>query len=277
MTLLEASEAPGSSQSKWNASEWATGKHIQSYANNVLTPVEVQIFIRYQEKLRGRVLDVGCGAGRVLAYLVMIGAEAHGIDLAPKMVEYCHRTLPDADVRVGDASKVRDSVEGTFDVVLAPDNLIDVFNDAERRRVIADVKELLAPDGLFIFSTHDLGWVDVNPGPREWEVTSTRSELRKLIEKSPLELVEGLRSRRERKRNRQRLAPLEQRNGDHAILNDFPHDYSLLHYYISRDNQERQLRDLGYELLECLGSDGGTVGPGGSGPQDSLYYIARAA
>ncbi len=274
--LLEASEAPGSSQSTWNATEWAAGKHIQIYANNVLAPVEVQIFIRYQEKLRGRVLDVGCGAGRVLAYLLMIGAEAHGIDLAPKMVEYCHRTLPGAHVRLGDASKVKNAVEGTFDVILAPDNLIDVFNDRERRQVIADIKDLLAPDGLFIFSTHDLAWTNANPGPRDFELTSPGGTVRKLFEKSPVELVQGLRNRRERAHNRKRLGPLEQRNDDHAILNDFPHNYSLLHYYISRDAQERQLGELGLELVECLGSDGQTVGPGGSGPQDSLYYVARA-
>ena len=139
---------------------------------------------------------------------------------------------------------------------MAPDNLIDVFDDAERRQVLADMKDLLAPEGLFIFSTHDLGWLDSNSGPREWEVTSTRDELRKLIEKSPVELVKGVRSRRERKSNRKRLGPFQQRNGDHAIINDFPHDYSLLHYYIRRDDQERQLEELGYELVECPGPTG---------------------
>jgi SAM-dependent methyltransferase len=271
----EVSRTP-SRQATWNATEWAAGKYVGVYANNHLNPAEVQIFIRYHEHLSGRVLDIGCGAGRVLEYLLMIGAEAHGIDLAPKMVEHCRRTLPDADVRLGDVAAIRDCVEGTFDVVIAPDNLIDVFDDTERRQVIADIKDILAPGGLFIFSTHDLGWAEANPGPRDFESRSLGTELQKLVAKSPAELIQGVRSRRQRARNRKRLGPLQQFNADHAIINDFPHDYSLLHYYIRRDDQERQLQELGYELVECIGSDGRNVGPGGSGPQDCLHYIARA-
>jgi SAM-dependent methyltransferase len=274
-TVAADHSTPASRQALWNASEWSAGKHVDVYANNILQPAEVQFFIRYSDKLSGRVLDIGCGAGRVLAYLLMIGAEAHGIDLAPNMVEYCRQTLPDADVRLGDASALRESVEGRFDAVIAPDNLIDVFDDAARRQVIADIREVLAPDGLFIFSSHDLGWAEANPGPRDFESRSLGGELRKLIAKSPAELVNGVRSRRQRARNRKRLGPLQQFNGDHAIINDFPHDYSLLHYYIRRDDQVRQLEELGFELVECIGSHGRTVGPGGSGPQDSLNYIAR--
>lgn len=275
-SVTDQPRATPSRQATLNAGEWAAGKYVSIYDNRVLVPAEVQIFVRYRDKLAGRVLDVGCGAGRVLSYLVMLGADAHGVDLAPKMVEHCRSTLPEADVRVGDVSKLNDCVEGPFDVVIAPDCLIDVFDDTERRRVIADIRELLAPDGLFIFSCHDLGWVDAGPAPAA-DRSSLTSKLRKLAGKAPADFPNAIRRRREIARNRKRLAPLEQRNADHAILNDVPHNYSLLHYFIRRDDQERQLRELGYELVECLGADGRTVGPGGSGPTDTLHYIARVA
>jgi SAM-dependent methyltransferase len=277
MTGTATPPAIASRQSAWNAGEWSAGKHLTTYANRVLTPVEVQIFLRYRDKLAGRVLDVGCGAGRILAYLVMNGADAVGIDLAPAMVEYCRRTVPEATVCLGDASDIAASVSGPFDVVIAPDNLIDVFGDEERRRVIADIRELLAPDGLFVFSTHDLGWHDANPGPREFEQNSAASTLRKLADLSPQRVAGALRNRREIKRNRKRLGPLQQRHDDYAIINDFPHNYSLLHYYIRRDDQVRQLEQLGFEFIECLACDGRTVGPGGSGDSDSLHYVARPA
>jgi 2-polyprenyl-3-methyl-5-hydroxy-6-metoxy-1,4-benzoquinol methylase len=273
----DGTAAGASRQAASNSAEWAAGRYIDVYANRILIPAEVQMFVRYQQKLSQRVLDVGCGAGRMLAYLLMMGAETHGIDLAPNMVDYCRRTLPDADVRVGDAKALKASVTGQFDVVIAPDNLIDVFDDAERRGVIADVKEILAPDGLFIFSTHDLGWAQTNPGPREWESRSRADSLRKLLEKSPASLIQAVRNRREIAMNRKRLAPLEQRHADHAIINDFPHNYGLLHYYIRRDDQERQLEEIGFELIECLAADGRTVGQGESGNTDSLYYVARPA
>jgi SAM-dependent methyltransferase len=268
--------AAQSAQAAWNSSEWAAAKHVDIYDNRVLTPVEVQIFVRYREDLSGRVLDIGCGAGRVLAYLVMLGAEAYGVDLAPAMVEYCRRTVPEAHVSVGNAAALADSVTGPFDVVIAPDNLIDVFDDGERRRVLSGIRDVLAPDGLFIFSSHDLGWLEENPGPREWEQPTAAQSLQKLLDASPARLIQAARNRREIARNRKRLAPLEKRHADHAIVNDFPHNYSLLHYYIRRDDQERQLSETGFALVECLAADGRAVGPGGWGTTDSLHYVARA-
>jgi SAM-dependent methyltransferase len=275
------STARASAQANHNATEWAAGKHVDAYATAVLTPVEVQILVRYREALSGRVLDLGCGAGRVLGYLVMIGADAHGVDLAPKMVEQCRRAVPAAHVACGDMSALGDCVEGRFDAIVAPDNLIDVFDDEERRRVLSGIGEFLAPDGLLIFSSHDLGWHEANPGPREWEARSPAERLRRALDHSPTEIVAALNHRRRSAQNRKRLGPLEQRHGDHAIVNDFPHDYSLLHYYIRRDDQQRQLEELGYELIECLDGRGDVVEPGGHGPRDhytdNLHYIARLA
>jgi hypothetical protein len=76
-------------------------------------------------------------------------------------------------------------------------------------------------------------------------------------------------------RNRRRLGPLQERHEGYAIVNDFSHFYSLLHYYIRRDDQERQLNELGFELLECIDADGRDVPPGASGPTDYLNYVAR--
>ncbi|MGA2014073.1 MAG: hypothetical protein ABSH51_26560 [Solirubrobacteraceae bacterium] len=38
---------------------------------------------------------------------------------------------------------------------------------------------------------------------------------------------------------------------------------------------ERQLSELGFELVDCLGLDGRSVGPGGIGITASLHYVAR--
>ena len=80
-----------------------------------------------------------------------------------------------------------------------------------------------------------------------------------------------------RTRNHRRIAPLERREPDYALVNDQAHDYQLLHYYIGRDAQGRQLADAGFELLDCLDGDGHTVqaGDAASG-QSELHYAARA-
>jgi SAM-dependent methyltransferase len=259
-------------QSTINSSVWRSGRYLRSYDNRVLSPAEVQIFVRYGTALSGRVLDLGCGAGRVLSYLVMVGADAHGLDISPAMVERCRRNVPNASVTVGDVATLTSHVAGRFDAVLAPDNLLDVFEDRERRQALAQIREVLEPNGLLIFSSHDLAYADSPPADAG---ADQRITLRKLVERTPADIANSIAGRLLAVRNRRRLSPLQERHADHAIINDFPHYYSLLHYYIRRDDQERQLKEVGFDLVECLDSEGCSVGPGGTGPRDYLYYIAR--
>jgi hypothetical protein len=60
------------------------------------------------------------------------------------------------------------------------------------------------------------------------------------------------------------------------VLNDEAHEYGLLHYYIRRDDQQRQLEALGLALIECLELDGAAVPAGRDGTGSSLYYVARS-
>jgi hypothetical protein len=59
------------------------------------------------------------------------------------------------------------------------------------------------------------------------------------------------------------------------MLNDVEGDYAVLHYYIGHADQERQLRETGYELVECIDADGLTVRAGEPGRGPWLYYVAR--
>jgi SAM-dependent methyltransferase len=270
-------------QAQLNEAIWRRGEYVAEYANRRLIPAEVLILARYRDQLSKRVLEVGCGAGRVLGYLVALGGEVHGIDISDEMVEHCRRAYPAAHVAVGDLAHIEDAATGPFDAIVAADNVIDVFDDAERRRVLADLRALLTPDGLLIFSAHNLEYVD-GPGDARPRATPTGGRGRRigqLLSKAasrPLADVAGYAMRLPRRiRNRRRLAKLERRAADHAILNDEAHDYALLHYYIRRDDQERQLAQLGYELVECLDADGSPVGQGQGSPSPWLHYVARPA
>jgi len=180
-------------------------------------------------------------------------------------------------VRIGDLGSLSASVDGTFDAVLLIANLIDIYDDGERRAVLESLRELIAPDGLLIFSSHNLGSIG-SQGPAAGGSPGPLALLRKLVDRPPVDAFRALARLPRRARNRRRLAPLVYRATDHAILNDEAHDYSLLHYYIGRDDQERQLAELGYELVESLDRDGRPAGPGDRAPASaSLHYIARAA
>ncbi len=251
---------------------WA-GDHVARYANRSLHPVEVVLLARYHDALSGRVVEAGCGAGRILGYLVAQGGEVHGVDTSPRMLEYCRRTYPEALLALGDLRTLPATVQGLFDAIVAADNVLDVVDPDERRAALGDFRSLLAPDGVLIFSSHNLAGVD--PGPDQPSSGSVERLLGRLVHMSPAQLASAARCLPRRRRNRRRLASLERRSADYAILNDSEGDYGALHYYVRRDAQEQQLAEAGFKLLECLDAQGRRVPPGTDGPGTCLHYIAR--
>ncbi|MGH2910140.1 MAG: class I SAM-dependent methyltransferase, partial [Solirubrobacteraceae bacterium] len=136
------------------------GDNVARYANRTLRPVEVVLLMRHHEALAGRVLELGCGAGRVLGYLGALGGEVHAIDVSSKMVEYCRQRYPETNVHLGNLLDIGGAVQGPFDAVLAPDNVLDVIEPEQRRRALAEIRGLLAPGGVLIFSSHNLAHVE---------------------------------------------------------------------------------------------------------------------
>jgi SAM-dependent methyltransferase len=259
-----------------NAAVWSAGGYVSAYDNRVLEPAEVLILARFREALSGRVLDVGCGAGRILGYLVQLGTDAHGVDISSKMVEHCRRLFPGVDVRVADLASLSASIDGPFDAVLLSDNVLDVFDDAQRRAVLTDVLGLLAPGGLAVFSSHNLAHWERAPaaGLSRARTSKLTAVVQKLASRSPLWMLNAAVRLPRRRANRKRLAPMQYRAADHAVVNDEAHDYSLLHYYIGRADQERQLTELGYVVVDVLEFEGASVPSGSDGQGPSLYYIA---
>jgi SAM-dependent methyltransferase len=253
-----------------NIGVWETGDYVAEYDNRVLRPVEIVLLARYRESLSGRVLEIGSGAGRVLGYLVALGGDVHGIDVSARMVERCRARYPAADVRIGDMTALATTLNGPFAAILATYNVLDVLLDAPRRQVLADVRRLLTPGGLFIFSSHNLAHIAgqrarLPPG----------KALRRAMNRPPSHVFSRAIRLPRRAQNRHRLARLQQRFADHAIINDEALDHGLLHYYIGRDDQDKQLVEAGYELVECLDLEGQPVASGETGRSPELHYVAR--
>jgi SAM-dependent methyltransferase len=82
--------------------------------------------------VRGRVLDVGCGAGRVALELQRRGHEVVGIDPSPLAVEVCRRRGVQ-DARVLGLRDV-DETLGAFDTVIMFGNNFGLFGDARKAR-----------------------------------------------------------------------------------------------------------------------------------------------
>lgn len=249
-------------QARINDRVWRTGDFVSDYASRRLNPAESILFDRYRDTLSRRTLELGCGAGRLTGHLIELGGDVVATDVSPAMLEYCRRTYPGGTFELLDLRDVSNVEGGPFDAVLAGANLIDVLDDSERLRVLRSLAELLVPDGLVILSSHNRAFVPSVPGPLRAALRGgTLSEARRL----PWWLMNRLRLRRHLRDE-----------DDYAIVNDEAHDFRLLHYYISRDAQERQFEAAGLALVECLDLNGRSVERGELAEQSSsLHYVAR--
>jgi SAM-dependent methyltransferase len=243
---------------------WRRGNFLGEYDNRQLRPVEALLFVRYRDELSGRVIELGSGAGRVTGYLGQIAREAHGLDISPRMVEHAARKYPDVTFHEGDLTDLSRFEAGWFDVVLAPCNTLDLLDDAERRAMLDELNRVIAPGGLLIMSSHNRAFV-----PKLRKPTHVRK-------RDPLRLAYDLLRMPRRVRNHRRLAPQERREASYEYINDPVYDFSLMHYFISRDDQERQFGEHGFEMIEALDLEGRTIGPGETAPDFvELHYVAR--
>lgn len=98
-----------------------------------------------------RVLDAGCGIGRVSRYLAAQGAQVTGVDFAPRVIEIAQRTSPSGNptYRVQSVFELDDV--GTYDVVLCWGVLTVACRDrGELLEALTRIRRSLVPGGVFL-------------------------------------------------------------------------------------------------------------------------------
>jgi SAM-dependent methyltransferase len=243
---------------------WRRGNFVRSYTGRALRPPEVMLLVRHRDRFAGRVLELGAGAGRVSGYLADLGASFHGIDLSPRMVEYCRLRYPSGTFEIRDLRNLHSFGDETFDLVFAGYNVLDVLDDAERRRVLGELHRIVAEGGAIVMSTHNRASIPRIRPPGRIDLTLDPLRLARRVAGTVLSIY-----------NRRRLVGFERDEASYAIRNDEAHWYRLLHYYIGRDEQDCQLAESGFMLLECLDEEGRVVPPGEAAEHSSeLHYLA---
>ncbi|MFF8795241.1 class I SAM-dependent methyltransferase [Streptomyces globisporus] len=99
----------------------------------------------------GPTADVGCGPGKVTAYLTGLGVSAFGIDLSPRMIELARAAHPDLRFEVGSMTALAADDGGLGGVLafysthhLPPTELLQVYREFHRS---------LAPGGYLLLVT----------------------------------------------------------------------------------------------------------------------------
>lgn len=97
-----------------------------------------------------RILDAGCGPGRVGAVLADLGHEVVGVDVDPVLIAAAEQDHPGPRWMVGDLAELdlaADGISEGFDVILCVGNVMTFLAPSTRRAVLAGFRAHLAEDG----------------------------------------------------------------------------------------------------------------------------------
>ena len=99
--------------------------------------------------IRGKVLDVGCGAGEHTILLARLGYDVLGIDFAPHAIELARRNAAakgvDARFEVADAMNL--GAEPRYDTIV-DSALFHIFDDTDRVTYVTSLHGACRPGGL---------------------------------------------------------------------------------------------------------------------------------
>ncbi|MET8122326.1 class I SAM-dependent methyltransferase [Micromonospora sp. NPDC005189] len=119
-------------------------------------PYERAVLALFAELARssggGPVADIGCGPGRITAYLQGLGVDVIGVDLSPAMIDIARRDHPGLRFEVGSMTDL-DLADSSVAGILAWFSLIHIPDD-EVPTVLAHFHRVLRPHGIVLLAFH---------------------------------------------------------------------------------------------------------------------------
>jgi len=109
----------------------------------------------FKERGLRRILDLGCGAGRIAVYLAQKGFEVYGIDISEEGIRKARQRLTEMDLHANL------KVYSMTDTLPYPDNFFDAVISTRTmhhakieqiRKIIEDIERILRPHGLIFIS-----------------------------------------------------------------------------------------------------------------------------
>ncbi|MGZ8803052.1 MAG: class I SAM-dependent methyltransferase [Mycobacterium sp.] len=97
-----------------------------------------------------RVLDAGCGTGRVAIELAARGFSVVGLDLDPTMLDAARAKAPELSRIEADLVDAGAQLDETFDLVALPGNVMIFVERGTEGRVVDQLAALLKPGGLLV-------------------------------------------------------------------------------------------------------------------------------
>jgi SAM-dependent methyltransferase len=99
---------------------------------------------------RARILDAGCGPGRLGGYLAAVGHRVVGVDVDPALIEAARQDHPGPQWLVGDLAELDLPARGIaepFDVIVSAGNVMTFLAPSTRVQVLRRLRAHLEADG----------------------------------------------------------------------------------------------------------------------------------
>lgn len=110
-------------------------------------------FIDAMAPRAGRILDAGCGPGRVGAILAELGHEVVGVDVDPVLIAAANNDHPEPTWLVGDLAELDLASHGVtegFDVIVCAGNVMTFLAPGTRRQVLSRLRAHLREGGRVV-------------------------------------------------------------------------------------------------------------------------------
>ncbi|HEX8752270.1 MAG TPA: class I SAM-dependent methyltransferase [Solirubrobacterales bacterium] len=259
---------------RFEANQQVFDSVADQYDDLALKPAEQAVLRRLAPRLPElEMLDIGVGAGRTGYTYAPLVRRYVGIDYAPRMLARAQALLgdePNVTLLLADARDLS-GVRGPFDFVLFSFNGIDTVGHEDRLRILAEVRGVLKPEGLFQFSTHSLGAL-----PLDDAIAHPARRMSSLAYRVYTR-VDDIRRRRRIHRVNASLSLEEARRRGWTIVKGRGHDFRLDDYYVDPSYQVRQLTEAGLETVAVYDCRGKPVQLPHRGRDAWLDYLCRPA
>ncbi|KMS68832.1 methyltransferase type 11 [Streptomyces viridochromogenes] len=102
-------------------------------------------------KPAARILDAGCGTGRIAIRLAELGHYCTGVDIDPSMLAVARRDAPTQEWLLGDLARLDAlGLNPGFDLALAAGNVIPLLAPGTEPAVVRQLAAALRPGGLLV-------------------------------------------------------------------------------------------------------------------------------
>ncbi len=205
-----------------------------TYATKELHEAERKLLAHFKGRWHTlNMLDLGVGAGRTSYTLAPLCKNYLGLDYSESMIRLCKEQIgesPGVKFEVADATNLSFLKDQKFDFILFSYNGMDYVGEADRLKILSEVRARLEPGGLFVFSSHCL-WclpfrLQLPRRPWLWP-QALFDHLRLLWSNRGISIADG-----------------------RAILQDGAHHFGLGTYYTTPGFQISQLKESGFDEVE---------------------------